>query len=91
MENVTLRKLKHQNGYQLSDEIVTIEINDKGIFKNGELLEDNDNTAVFTYYNNPIPKIQTGNEINYILLISSIIISLLVVTITVIIMIKRRK
>ena len=66
-----------------------IEINDEGTFADGELLEDNDSICTFTYYNKLIPKIQTGSEMNYILLIGSAIISLLGIT-TGIVVLKRK-
>ena len=66
-----------------------IEINNEGTFADGELLEDNDSIGTFTYYNKLIPKIQTGSEMNYILLIGSAIISLLGIT-TGIVVLKRK-
>lgn len=77
-------------GYQLSDKIVKIEINDKGTFADEELLEDKDSICEFIYYNQPIPRIQTGDETNYILLVISILISLVVIT-TAIIILKKNK
>mgnify|MGYP001029193995 CR=1 FL=1 len=91
MEHITLRKLKHQNGYQLSDKIVKIEINDKGTFADEELLEDNESICEFAYYNKPIPRVQTGDETNYILLIISILISLVVITTSIIILKKSKQ
>ena len=85
-----IKELEAPNGYQLSDKIVKIEINDKGTFADEELLEDNESICEFTYYNKPIPKIQTGNETNYLFLIISIIISLLGIT-TGIIILKKSK
>lgn len=85
-----IKETKAPKGYQLSDEIVKIEINDKGTFADGELLEDNDSICTFTYYNKLVPKVQTGNEMNYAILIGSIIISLLEIT-TGIVVLKRKK
>ncbi len=90
MEHIILRKQKHLSGYQLSDKAVKIEINNEGTFADGELLEDNDSICTFTYYNKLIPKIQTGSEMNYILLIGSAIISLLGIT-TGIVVLKKKK
>lgn len=72
-----VKETKAPKGYQLSDKIVRVEINDQGTFADGELLEDNDSVCTFIYYNKLIPKIQTGNELNYILLATSVIISLI--------------
>ena len=70
--------------------MIKIEINDSGTFADGELLEDNDSVCTFTYFDKVIPKIQTGNETNYILLASSIVISLIGIGIGIIIL-KRKK
>lgn len=85
-----IKETKAPKGYQLLDKIVKIEISDKGTFADGELLEDNNSICTFNYYNKQIPKIQTGNEMNYFILLGSIIISLLGIT-TGIIILKRNK
>ena len=85
-----IKELKAPNGYQLSDKVIKIEINDKGTFADSEQLEDIDSVCSFTFYNEHIPEIQTGNEINYILLASCALISLLGI-ITCIIVIAKRK
>lgn len=71
-----IKEIEAPNGYLLSDKIVKIEINDKGTFADGELLKDDKSICTFTYYNQQIPMIQTGNERNYTLLLSSLLISL---------------
>lgn len=86
-----IKELKAPGGYQLSDKVIKIEINDRGTFANGELLEDNDSICTFTYSNKLIPKIQTGNEVNIMLLIGSLIISLLGIVVGVIILKKKNK
>ena len=85
-----IKELKAPKNYLLSDKVVKIEINDSGTFADGELLEDNDSVCTFTYFDKVIPKIQTGNETNYILLASSIVISLIGIGIGIIIL-KRKK
>ncbi len=85
-----IKETKAPKGYQLSNKVVRVEINDQGTFADGELLEDNDSICTFTYYNKLIPKIQTGNELSYILLVSSLVVSLLGIT-TGIIVLKRKK
>ena len=85
-----IKETEAPKGYQLSDKIVKIEISDKGTFADGELLEDKDSICTFTYYNKLIPKVQTGNEMNYAILIGSIIISLLEVTAGIVVL-KRKK
>lgn len=85
-----VKETKAPKGYQLSDKVVRVEINDQGTFVDGELLEENDSICTFTYYNKLIPKIQTGNELSYVLLVSSLVISLLGIT-TLIIVSERKK
>lgn len=85
-----IKETEAPKGYQLSDKIVKIEINDKGTFADGELLEDKYSICTFTYYNKLVPKVQTGNEMNYAILIGSIIISLLEVTAGIVVL-KRKK
>ena len=85
-----IKETQAPNNYQLSDEILKIEINDQGIFINGQVFDEADSTVTFTYYNRRIPEIQTGNEVNYALLGTNLIISLAGI-ITGIVMIKRKK
>ena len=78
-------------GYRLSEQVVKIEINDKGVFADGKSLEEKDNVYSFVYYNALLPVIQTGNESNYILLGSLTVISLLGIVGGNIILRKRNK
>lgn len=72
-----IKEIQAPDGYLLSDKIIKIEINDKGVFADGELLEEDNSVCTFTYFNQQIPKIQTGNERSYPLLLSSLLISVL--------------
>jgi uncharacterized surface anchored protein len=72
-----IKEVKAPTGYKLSDQIVKIEINDKGVFADGVSLEEKDDIYSFEYYNSLLPKIQTGNETNYFLLGSVAVISLI--------------
>lgn len=72
-----IKELKAPMGYKLSDQVVKIEINDKGVFADGVSLEEKDNVYSFEYYNSLLPLIQTGNETNYVLLGSIAVISLI--------------
>lgn len=78
-------------GYRLSEQVVKIEINDKGVFADGKSLEEKDNIYSFVYYNALLPAIQTGNETNYIFLFTLIAISLLGTTAGIIILKKKSK
>jgi len=55
-----IKETKAPSGYKLSSEVVKIEINDKGVFVNGTQLGETDNTYSFNFYNQKLPKIQTG-------------------------------
>ena len=85
-----IKEVSAPEGYQLSDRVVEVIINENGVFIDGEEIQENDQTYSFEFYNTLIPKIQTGNETNYILLISSAIISILGIVVGLIIL-KRRK
>ncbi len=72
-----IKEIKAPLGYKLSDQVVKVEINDKGVFADGVSLEEKDGIYSFEYYNSLLPKIQTGNETNYFLLGSLAVISLM--------------
>ncbi len=85
-----IKEISAPNGYVLSDKVIKVKINDKCVFVAGKNIEEKDSVYSFTFYNKPIPKIQTGNEMNYFILLGSIIISALGIT-TGIILLKRNK
>ena len=64
-----IKEIKAPLGYKLSDQVVKIEINDEGVFADGVSLEENNGVYSFEYYNSLLPIIQTGNEMNYTLLL----------------------
>ena len=64
-----IKELKAPLGYKLSEQIVKIEINDKGVFADSVSLEEKEGIYSFEYYNSLLPVIQTGNETNYGLLL----------------------
>lgn len=72
-----IKEIQAPLGYKLSEQIVKIEINQKGVFADGKSLEEKDSIYSFVYYNSLLPVIQTGNETNYILLCSLSAISLI--------------
>ena len=75
--------------YELSNEVVELEINDKGVFINGNQIKIQDDVYRFEYANKLIPKIQTGTEVNNILLFSLMAISIVGIVAGIIIM-KRK-
>lgn len=64
-----IKEVKAPLGYKLSDQVVKIEINDEGVFADDVSLEEKDGVYSFIYYNSLLPVVQTGNEINYGLLL----------------------
>lgn len=64
-----IKETKAPLGYKLSDQVVKIEINDEGVFADGVSLEENNGVYSFEYYNSLLSIIQTGNEMNYALLL----------------------
>ena len=86
-----IKEIQAPLGYRLSDQVVKIEINEKGVFADKKSLEEKDNVYSFVYYNALLPAIQTGNETNYILLFTLIAVSLLGTTAGIIILKKKNK
>lgn len=85
-----IKEIKAPLGYKLSDQIVKVEINDKGVFADGVSLEEKDSVYSFVYYNSLLPAIQTGNETNYILLASLATISLIGIVTGIVVLKKKR-
>ena len=57
-----IKETKAPKGYLLSDHVVEVIINDKGVFANGkELSSDEDAAYVFNYYDKLIPVVETGD------------------------------
>ena len=83
---VYIKEISAPKNYQLSDKVVKITINDEGVFADGTLLEDADSIYEFTFYNTKVPKVQTGNETNYILLVSIVVISLLAIVVGIVLL-----
>ena len=86
-----IKETKAPYGYQLSDKIVKIEINDKGVFADEIIIEEKDGAYSFIFYDDLIPVVQTGNEINYILVASLMGLSLIGVSTGVIILKKKNR
>lgn len=89
--HILSRNGKAPLGYKLSDQVVKIEINEQGVFADGVSLEDTDGVYSFVYYNSLLPAIQTGNEMNYPLILGLMAVSLIGITTTGIILLKKTK
>ena len=72
-----IKEIKAPKDYELSDKIVKVEINDKGIFVDDTQVEETENTIEFTFENKKIEVPKTGVESKIKLFAGSIILSLL--------------
>ena len=86
-----IKEVSAPTGYILSDKVVKLEINEKGVFVNNKKLDELESMFSFNFYNKPIPKIQTGNEMNYILLISSFVISVIGIIVGIVVLRNKKK
>ena len=78
--------------YELSNKIVKIDINDKGVFADDIELEENENAYTFEYENQKIETPKTGDERNNLLWISLLGISIMTfITLGIYMIIKRKK
>lgn len=84
-----VREIQAPTGYKLSDQVVKIEINKNGVYADGKSLEEQENVYSFVYYNSLFPVIQTGNETNYFLLRSLVVISLAGIIVGIVILRKK--
>lgn len=57
-----IKEIKAPKGYELSDRVVKVEINGKGVFIDDELTEESDNTVTFNFENKKIEVPKTGNN-----------------------------
>lgn len=75
-----IKEIKAPKDYELSNKIVKVEINDKGIFVDDTQVEETENTIEFTFENKKIGVPKTGVESKIKLFASAIILSLLGIT-----------
>lgn len=81
-----IKELEAPSGYYLSDEVIKVDINEDGVFINGEKIEEKNEAYSFNFYDTLIPTIQTGIEVNNILLLSLMGISLIGIILGIVIM-----
>ena len=75
-----IKETKAPTDYELSNKIVKVEINDKGIFVDDEQVEEKENTIEFSYENKKIEVPKTGDESNLKLIGGIAILSMLGIT-----------
>lgn len=59
-----IKEVAAPQGYGLSDEVVKVEINDKGVFANGIQMTEADDVYSFEYQNTLLPAVFTGDSNN---------------------------
>ena len=61
-----IKELSSPDGYQLSDKIIKVTIDDKGVFADGqEITEDENSIYTFDFENIKIPDVDTGSNISH--------------------------
>ena len=75
-----IKETKAPTDYELSNKIVKVEINDKGIFVDDEQVEEKENTIEFSFENKKIEVPKTGDESNLKLIGGIAILSILGIT-----------
>ena len=76
-------------GYSLSREIVKIEINDRGVYANNQILNEEDGVYNIDFLNSKLPEIQTSDESNLGILILVAVISFITASLIIIKMLKK--
>lgn len=72
-----IKETKALKGYELSDKVVKVEINDKGTFVDDTQIEEKDNTISLNFEDKHIPTPKTGDNSNIKLAIGIFILSIL--------------
>lgn len=75
-----IKEEKSPKGYVLSDKIIKVEINDKGVFIDGKQINGEDDIYTFDFYNVPVDTPKTGDDNN--LMLWAILLGLSVVALT---------
>ncbi len=75
-----IKEITAPKGYVISDEVIKVEINDKGVFINDTLVEEQDNIYSLDFENIPVDTPKTGDERNIALLVILFILSSLCLT-----------
>lgn len=86
-----IKEISQPKGYELSNDVIEVEINNKGVFINGMETKENEGVYSFEFANKKLQKVQTGNETNYILLVFIIVISIIAITRAAIVLRKNKK
>ena len=79
------KETKAPKGYMLSDEVVKIEINDKGVFANGEKLTEENDVYSILYQNSLLPSVFTGDTKSILMYLTMAAIAVVFIAIMIII------
>lgn len=83
-----IKETKAPKGYMLSNEVVKIEINDKGVFANGKELTEENEVYSIVYQNSLLPSVFTGDSKSVLMYLTMAAIA--VVFIAIMIIIKKK-
>lgn len=83
-----IKETKAPKGYMLSNEVVKIEINDKGVFANGKELTKENEVYSIVYQNSLLPSVFTGDSKSVLMYLTMAAIA--VVFIAIMIIIKKK-
>lgn len=72
-----IKEIESPKDYKLSNKIIKVKINEKGIFVDEEYLEEDNNTIEFNFENQKVEVPETGDESKIQLMISIIFLSIL--------------
>ncbi len=72
-----IKEIEAPKDYELSNKVIKVKINDKGIFVDDEYSEEKNNTIEFNFENQKVEIPETGDESNIKIMISIIILSIL--------------
>lgn len=63
----SIKEIESPKGYMLSDKVLKLEINDQGVFLDGQKIEGENDLYTFDFYNIPVDTPKTGDNSNFIL------------------------
>ena len=85
-----IKEIKAPNGYELSNRIAKVEINDKGVFVDGIEIKEDNSIYSFEFENQKIETPKTGDTRNILLALMIFVISLIGLVILVVIKLKNK-
>ena len=86
-----IKEVESPKGYVLSDKVLKLEINDQGVFLDGQKIEGENDLYTFDFYNTPVDTPKTGDNSDFVLWASLLGLSAITLAGIGIREIKRRK